>query len=566
MPSLPDIARLGQQFGATPEQTTVFDVEYLHLRLEDGTDLYVTEWGLPFLLQLLPQNHWADKEWFSRNHETLPGTSSLYRLRTKEVRGVSKEIVLKWNRMGQDIPGETEASDLMTAEFNSPFEEFGLVTELRNCADGSPRPLFTHKPLAIMVPRTYVEKERLGRRSWRFERLQRNHKEVTLDPNRNYAVIYEWIKGIDAGEAMQRDFITQDAGAKLLEDSNGQLAQRGYSVKDNKPHHLIVRPCAGGGVAEDRAGNILYALVDFELLERTPEHERDVRTSRRRAYLSRQPHRFEARRRFPPALSQVSIMGVDYVYGRVESSAGALWVVGDDPVLFDYFLPEKWRKTPRSSLSDGKRVYETTTKDDIHLVWRISRVGQRPTEEAPDEARRHGYNSPFEEVSLALELNRRGIETTYPRAIYMSRHRPDAREQPADMSRYETHEHLVTPDGHVILSPDHGYIVLWGYWNGPDELLAVHDEDYYRPIDTRRACEEGLVAEETCSDLLRNEKQRLQGVGVQAPGLKADHLLLSVDRTGRIVKGADGLPMARLCSYDLLIPDGAAGHHGVGQP
>ena len=34
-------------------------------------------------------------------------------------------------------------------------------------------------------------------------------------------------------------------------------------------------------------------------------------------------------------------MGVDYVYGEVESTGGALWVVGRDPVLFDYFLPEK---------------------------------------------------------------------------------------------------------------------------------------------------------------------------------------------------------------------------------
>lgn len=31
--------------------------------------------------------------------------------------------------------------------------------------------------------------------------------------------------------------------------------------------------------------------------------------------------------------------------------------------------------------------------------------------------RAHGFNSPFEEFSIALDLARRGVPTTYPRAI-----------------------------------------------------------------------------------------------------------------------------------------------------
>jgi hypothetical protein len=30
-------------------------------------------------------------------------------------------------------------------------------------------------------------------------------------------------------------------------------------------------------------------------------------------------------------------MGVDYIYGRAESTGGILWVVGKDPDLFNYF-------------------------------------------------------------------------------------------------------------------------------------------------------------------------------------------------------------------------------------
>ncbi len=533
-------------------EVSVLGVEYLHVRMEDGADLYVTEWGLPFVEQLAPPSHWGDRGWFIAHSRKLPGTSSLYRVRTKEVGGVSKDIVLKWNRMGQDIPGETRARGLATAEFNSPFEEFSLVMELRNSRGRPAATLLTHKPLAILVPRRYVETESLGRRRWRFEKLQKNHREVTLDPNRNYAVIYEWIKGIDAGQAMKEGLITRDVAERLVADSEQCLKQKGYRVKDHKPHHIIVRPHGAGGLARDRDGSILYALVDFELLERTPEHEREVRASRRHTYLSRQPHRFERTADVPPALSQTTVMGVDYVYGRVESSAGALWTVGDDPVLFDYFLPEKWRRTPRTSLSGSGRVFETRTKDDIHLVWRVSRVGQDLPSDAPARARAHGYNSPFEEVALALKLTERGIETTYPRAVYMSGHKPEPHGRPPDVSRHRGHEHLHTPDGHPILSSDHEYMVLWGYWNGPDELLAAHDEDYYRPVDAARAAEEGLVPRALCRDLMDAAKERLARAGVEALWLKPDHLLLSVDPGGRLVMDAGGLPRVRICSFDLL--------------
>jgi hypothetical protein len=546
--------KLRVQLAAAASEITVFGVKYLHLPLENGSDLYVTRWGRPFLRQLMPENHWADGEWAEANREKLPGTSSLYRMRTKEVDGVSKEIVLKWNRMGQEIPGETRATDLATAEFNSPFEEFGLVNELRNRSGADHRPLSTHKPLAIFVPRKLVDLERTGRKSWRIEKLVERHKEVTLDPKRNYAVLYEWIKGIDAAEAAERELIEPGVAGELLAESNRRLTRRGFRINDNKPHHLIVRPREGGEVLADRDGDILFALVDFELLERTPQHEQRVRASRRRTYLSRQPRRFERNREFPPALSPVSMFGVDYVFGRVESSTGALWVVGDDPVLFDYFLPAKWRRTPRSSLSESGRVYETTTKDAVHLVWRRSRVGQSLPADASRKARRHGYNSPFEEVSAALELSRRGVEATYPRAIYMSSHQSDSIGPPADGSRYDTHSDRLTPAGHPILSPDHHYIILWGYWNGPDELLAAQDNEYYRPINARLACEENRITPESLDNLLVDVGERMARAGIEALQLRADHLLLSIDTTGRIVTDDRGLPQARICSFDLLRP------------
>lgn len=134
---------------------TVLGVKYLHLCMEDGSDLYITRYGLPFTKCLMPENHWADEAWMKEHGVRLPGTSALYRVRTKSIDGRSKDIVVKWNRMGQDIPGETQAVDSANSEFNSPFMEFSLVIELRDARTGSVGRLYTHKPLAIYVPRKY---------------------------------------------------------------------------------------------------------------------------------------------------------------------------------------------------------------------------------------------------------------------------------------------------------------------------------------------------------------------------------------------------------------------------
>ena len=194
---------------------------------------------------------------------------------------------------------------------------------------------------------------------------------------------------------------------------------------------------------KDADGKILYGLVDFELLKRTPEREEQLRAEKRHDYLVRQAHRFEPHWQFPEELTPVRIMGVDYVYGQVESTGGALWVVGRDPMLFDYFLPEKWRRTPRTRISSSQQVFETVTKDNVHLVWRVSRVGQIPDAD-PFVTREkrildYGYNSPFEEFSIAMELSRQGIETTYPRAIYMTGHKSTVSSSLVDNSRYDSH-------------------------------------------------------------------------------------------------------------------------------
>ena len=77
----------------------ILDVDYVHLTLTNGDDMYVTSLGLPFLENLRPENFWTDQKWFQENSCRLSGTSCLYKVRTKKVHGKYKDIVLKWNRI-----------------------------------------------------------------------------------------------------------------------------------------------------------------------------------------------------------------------------------------------------------------------------------------------------------------------------------------------------------------------------------------------------------------------------------------------------------------------------------
>jgi hypothetical protein len=301
------------------------------------------------------------------------------------------------------------------------------------------------------------------------------------------------------------------------------------------------------------------------MLHRTPEREKGDKAARRSAYLIRQRDRFDPvpLDDYPPHLHPVTIFGVDYVYGQVGSTGGALWVVGKDPALFDYFLPERWRRTPRRKLSHAHQVYYTLTKDNIHLVWRVSRVGERPDVYADEPQGRtvleHGYNSPFEEFSLALELERKGIRAIYPRAIYRTGTTTQAADELADKRRYRTHRKLVMPDGGQALRPDRNYIAVYGYWNGPDELLAVRDGEYYTGLNLLNAFRDGVICREELDALVGKTQRRLAEARVEDLALRPEHFMISVDHRGAIIRDREGMPEVRVCSLELLRRVGRGG-------
>lgn len=555
---------------AASSPVNILGVAYDHQVTAEGGDLYLTPHGRVYAHLLQPEN-WREDAWFEAHRERLQGTSTVYRLPTKTVRGQRLDLVVKWCRVGEQVPVDTMTFEKFAeAEFNGPFEEFALLTELRN-SPGRP-PLRTNRPLAIYVPAERLKLWQTGRSRAKIESKKAKYRDVELDMFRQYIFIYQWVKGQSAVDALEH--VLPDPHARRIELERlthrvrDDLACRGFHVVDHKPAHFILRPRRDGSLLRDPdTGEIAYALVDFELLGRTPAHEQAVSASRRAVYLRTQRDRFAPPPdgALPPHLHAARILDVDYVCGDADSTRGMLWVVGRNPALFDFFLPERWRRTTRKQISDTNETFYTKTKDDINLVWKVSRVGEQPdADPLTEEGARlieHGYNSPFEEFSFALDLAAKGIPTTYPRAIYMCGiESARTADYTPDLRRYESHRGLLTSDGRPLLSTEHNYLTVWGYWNGLDETLAQRDQPYCQGLNLLQAWTGGFISADDMRRLIELTQERLRAVGYEYVDPKPTHMLLSLRADNTLIREPDDTPAVRLSNFESIrrLPPGPA--------
>lgn len=555
--------RLPRGFPADAVSLHLLGVDYSHLKTHDGGDLYLTQFGRAFWRYLLPEN-WYEREWFAAHRERLEGTSMVYRVPTRPVSGRSIDLVVKFSRVGEEIPLDTfTINKFVNAEFNSPFEEFSILMELRQGRMGPQSiQIKTQHPLAVYVPSRRLQLWQTGRSEARIKAKITKHPGVEIDILRQYVVVFGWVKGLDAVqtavvlglEGEERDRFVAQANSMAIHE----LAQKGYQVADMKPQHVILRPMTDGTLLRDRNGQMVYALIDYELMHRTPEHEQAVRGATRRFYLKHMARRFDHQvsKPVPSHLKAVHVLGVDYIFGHAESTGGLLWVAGKDPDLFNYFLPERWRRTPRRELSATGQVYYTRTKDDINLVWRVSRMGDLPwacgksfRKQAIHE---HGFNSPFEEFAIAMDLSRGGVRVVYPRAIYMTGSQRDSNRAMKDDRRFAPLSQMLTPEGEPLLRRDRDYITVWGFWNGPDEMLADDDTRRYKALDAEAAQQHGLIDESTLALLVSLKKDHLSRRAFVDLRPKADHLLVSFDPDGHMLRDSNGVPDIRLCNFELV--------------
>ncbi|HUI91585.1 MAG TPA: hypothetical protein VLX68_04970 [Chitinivibrionales bacterium] len=561
----------------TPESLiTILGVVYVHKKTSDGGDMYFTRHGLPRAALLAVEN-WYEKEWFEKHREHLLGTGAVYRVPTKPVDGASMELVVKNCRVGEDVPLDTHTLiEFINAEFNSPWEEFSLVMEL---AEGKYGPadvaIRTQEPLAIYVPPEKMQLWQSGRSRSKINKIKARHPGVDLDILRQYKLVYGWIKGKSVVELFAEIGLSGEAQASALEPITkkvmADLDKKGYVVADMKPAHIIVGEeytaiiadmgKAGGAAAQTKQKEFMhglieagrYSVVDYELLMRTQAHEEQVKYARRHSYLDDQRDRFTPTP-MPAYLQAQEVLGVPYIHGHVESTGGQLWVVGRNARLFDYFLPERWRRTASWRLSEDNEVYYTVTKDNVHIVWKTSRVGETPAagrdEERNRKALEYGYNSPFEEFAIAQELGASGVACVYVRAIYMTG--IEKVEQSMDPRRYESHRGILGPDKNPILMENRNYITIRGYYNGPDSWVAQQKGKLFRPIDCVSAAAKNMLSPTEYLATIASVQHRLLEVGYDGSLLEGNDILLAIDQDGNIVKDGDGGVEARICNFELI--------------
>jgi len=553
----------------------VLGVVYAHVKTSNGGDLYLTRFAEQFQEHFDSPN-WYEASWFNTHKIKLKGTGSVYKLPTKEVDGTSLDLVVKNCRVGEDVPLDTHTlQEFCDAEFNSPWEEFSLVMEMREGRYG-PRELKinTQRPMVIYVPPEIMQMWQSGRSKAKINRIRARHPGIDLDILKQYKMIYEWIEGYNLPEVFEHIAVDASERVNHLKTLNdhvmSDLDKKGYLVADMKPEHIIISEYdierikeIGQAQASDSSKEQIYylynlidiekySLVDYELLLRTSKHEDEVKASRRHSYLDDQRDRFIPTP-MPDHLTNMEIFGVPYIYGHAESTGGHLWVVGKNARLFDYFLPERWRKTPSIKLSETKEVFYTITKDNIHLVWETSRVGEMPDEEGErynPKIREFGINSPFEEFAIAHQLNQLGISCVYVRAIYMTG--TSKIEMSSDTRRYESHKNILDPEGNPILQENHNYITIRGYYNGPDQWVAQQKGPLYVPVNLARAVTKGLIDETQCRMLLNKVRENLKDIGYDGSLLKHNDLLLATNDKSEIMRDSTGNPLIIICNFELI--------------
>jgi hypothetical protein len=155
----------------------------------------------------------------------------------------------------------------------------GLVEDLRRGRFGPPDlHVRTKRPLAIYCSPRDLPSWQLGRKPFGFqslwEQMDRNQDaepegmRVHLLQRRQYFVLYAWVPGIDAQQAMEEGLLSETEVAELTRRVNEELAQKGFRILDNKPKHFILRK-DGQGTLLRHHGELIYVQIDFELLERT---------------------------------------------------------------------------------------------------------------------------------------------------------------------------------------------------------------------------------------------------------------------------------------------------------
>jgi hypothetical protein len=298
-------------------RTHAYGVDYARLDRDVGGTVWVTRHGWHVIDHVLPTTWFCHQEYARDGEKLATGTGSVFHVPTTSARtGRRQELVIKFSRVGQDVPVLVSDSFLEhlppglaeEADFADPFYEFGMLHALRESHVGHPqRPrLRAARPLAIYSPPREYPLWQLGRHPGRFDTRQRMldahlaairaadpdraRADVELRIHRDDILIYEWVKGLDAEQLFADGLIDEAEMTALTRDTHEQMKARGFVVIDHKPRHLVCRPRRPArpdhpDPAQRPAGaplrrpdpatgrpTLAWALIDYELLLPWPDH------------------------------------------------------------------------------------------------------------------------------------------------------------------------------------------------------------------------------------------------------------------------------------------------------
>jgi len=200
-------------------------------------------------------------------------------------------------------------------------------------------------------------------------------------------------------------------------------------------------------------------------------------------------------------------------------------------------------------MSPKNEVYYVQTKDRIHLLWKVSNVGERP---AREPLAQHGFNSPFEESALTVEMAKKGVRTIHPRAIYATGTLAAVPESVTDLRRFEQMKSCLCPDEKPILRPDHDYILIWGYWRGLEDAEACTDAPRWASIDAAQACRAGMLSANQLGEMLARQRRVLAEAGYDDVNLRGEHIVLSYRPGGSFKTDEAGQIELRHCNFEFV--------------
>ncbi len=270
-PQLPQIYRL-----------KVLGLEFMRSPDVDGGYLYVTRWGWRRLEHLRPETWYRKRRFAKQGRRLRSSTGTVYRYLAEPEEREPMDLLIKVCRVAEEVPGREASANPMArmlaeASFNSPFEEFALLNELREARHDSGVLVRTMLPLAIYCGPRDLPLWQLGRKPGEFQRhwVQQEQDQAPMEEGlrvhlmekRQYFMIYAWVPGLDAQEAVEQGLLEESELAELTERVNRELAENGFRIVDNKPKHFILRKNRKGELLRHR-GDLVYVQIDFELLEK----------------------------------------------------------------------------------------------------------------------------------------------------------------------------------------------------------------------------------------------------------------------------------------------------------